>query len=214
MKILFLLIASFSFIDLIFCAIPCRIEDTKDQNITNFEGCQSFSKAISENVCCYVQGKGENETSISACAELSPKVNDSLKDLKYLEGFYSNQKKYYLNAICETGKEIGLCDPDDRKSDTPLSAEYCANFTVVRLFGADKNASCCYLHGKNGSNNDVYSCIGKDSYIYTEDELKSEIENGDFKRLGVLSSISIECLKANFYSISIIYLILTLLYFL
>ena len=70
----------FSLLDLIFGATPCRIENTKDQNITNFEGCQSFSKAISENVCCYVQGKGENETSISACAELSPKVNDYLKN--------------------------------------------------------------------------------------------------------------------------------------
>ena len=51
MKILFLL-TTFSLLDLIFGAIPCRIEDTKDKNITNFEGCQSFSKAISENVCC------------------------------------------------------------------------------------------------------------------------------------------------------------------
>ena len=43
----------------------------------------------------------------------------------------------------------------------------------------------------------VYSYIGVSKYHYTEDEVKKEIENGDFERLGKLSNIKIECLKSN-----------------
>ena len=93
--------------------------------------------------------KDKNETSISACAELSSKENDTLKDLKYLEGYYSKQKSYYLTADCNLGKEIALCDPDDRKSDIPLSKEICFNYTVVRLLGIDSDSNCCYVTGIN-----------------------------------------------------------------
>ena len=54
----------------------------------------------------------------------------------------------------------------------------------------------------------VYSCIGVSKYLYTEDEMKKEIENEDFERLWKLSDIKIECLKSNFYSISIFILFL------
>ena len=58
----------------------------------------------------------------------------------------------------------------------------------------------------------VYSYIGVSKYHYTEDEVKKEIENGDFERLGKkLNDIKIECLKSNFYSISIIYFIFALI---
>ena len=56
-----------------------------------------------------------------------------------------------------------------------------------------------------------YSYIGVSKYHYTEDEVKKEIENGDFERLGKLSNIKIECLKSNYYSISIIYFIFALI---
>ena len=149
MKEILFLSTAFSLFNLIFGELRCSIDDTKEQNITNFLSCRDYSTVISDKVCCYVKGKDKNETSISAYAELSSKENDTLKDLKYLEGYYSKQKSYYLTADCNLGKEIALCDPDDRKSDTPLSKEICSNYTVVRLLGVDSDSNCCYVTGIN-----------------------------------------------------------------
>ena len=60
----------------------------------------------------------------------------------------------------------------------------------------------------------VYSCVGIDQYAYTIDERKKEIESGDFKRLGALTDIKIECSLANYYSISIISLLISILFIL
>ena len=135
--------------------------------------------------------------------------------MRRIEGYTSAYKNYYLNADCNLGKEISLCDPDDKKSETPLSTEYCSKYKVVRSSGVKDDSKCCYVSGVSVDKKNLYSCVGISPYIYTKEELKKEIESGDFKRLGALTDIKIECLSENtadFYSISIISLIFALLF--
>ena len=84
MKEILFLSTTFSLFNLIFGALRCSIDDPNEQNITNFLSCRDYSTVISDKVCCYVKRKDKNETSISTCAELSSKENDTLKDSKYL----------------------------------------------------------------------------------------------------------------------------------
>jgi len=156
----------------------------------------------------------DEENPISACAELTGTVKGALKDLDELEGYSSLLKNYYLNADCHLDKEISLCDPDDRKSDTPLSADYCSKYPTVLITGVDEDFNCCYVSGVSVDKKNVYSCVGIEPLIYTIDERKNEIESGNFERLGALTDIKIECTSsssANFHSISIISLILSIL---
>ena len=194
MKTLFLLV---SLIPIIFGLESCKISYTLSNDITNFEGCQIFSTSSSDKKCCYVKGKDKNENDISACNELTGTERGAYKDLLELEGYFSQYKNYYLEADCNLGKKIALCDPDDRKSYSPLSVDECKKYTVVRVSGVDDDSQCCYVSGVSVDNKNVYSCVGISKYFYTESDLKKEIENGDYKRLGALNNIKIECPGSN-----------------
>jgi len=192
----------------------CTIANSKDENVKSYEDCQDYTTSSTSKLCCYVNGVDDEENPISACAELTGTVKGALKDLDELEGYSSLLKNYYLNADCHLDKEISLCDPDDRKSDTPLSADYCSKYPTVLITGVDEDFNCCYVSGVSVDKKNVYSCVGIEPLIYTIDERKNEIESGNFERLGALTDIKIECTSsssANFHSISIISLILSIL---
>ena len=195
---------------------PCSIDKTKNKNIKSYEDCQVYTTSSTSKKCCYVNGADKNENSISACAELTGTVKGALKDLDELEGLLTSYRDYYLNADCNLDKEISLCNPDDRKSDTPLSADYCSKYPTVLITGVDEDFKCCYVTGVSVDEKNVYSCVGIEPYIYTIDERKDEIESGDFKRLGALTNIKIECASsssssANFHSLSIISILFSIL---
>ena len=130
MKILIVAI-SFSVIGVIFSSTVCEIASTKDLNIKNFEDCKRYSTASESNVCCYVKGTDTKENPISACNELTGTVKGALKDLKKLEGQTKYSRNYYLTADCNLGQTISICDPDDQKSESPLSVEECSKYPVV-----------------------------------------------------------------------------------
>ena len=192
----------------------CTIANSKDDNVKSYEDCQDYTTSSTSKLCCYVNGVDDEENPISACAELTGTVKGALKDLDEVEGYSSLLKNYYLNADCHLDKEISLCDPDDRKSDTPLSVDYCSKYPTVLITGVDEDFNCCYVSGVSVDKKNVYSCVGIEPLIYTIDERKNEIESGNFERLGALTDIKIECTSsssANFHSISIISLILSIL---
>ena len=195
---------------------PCSIDKTKNKNIKSYEDCQVYTTSSTSKKCCYVNGVDDEENPISACAELTGTVKGALKDLDELEGYSSLLKNYYLNADCNLDKEISLCNPDDRKSDTPLSADYCSKYPTVLVTGVDEDFKCCYVTGVSVDEKNVYSGVGIEPYVYTIDERKDEIESGNFKRLGALTNIKIECVSsssssANFHSLSIISVLLSIL---
>ena len=215
MKILILAI-SFSLIGLIFSSTVCEIASTKDLNIKNFEDCKRYSTAES-NVCCYVNGTDTKENPISACNELTGTVKGALKDLKILEGLTKDIRKYYLTADCNLGQTLSICDPDDRKSESPLSVEECSKYPVVNYDGVSDDSKCCYVTGISVSKKNVYSCVRNDKYFYTIEEMKKQIESGDYKRLGALTDVKIVCSSSNygkFYWVFIISFIFALFNFL
>ena len=212
MKILYLILI-FSLISLNL-GDRCTIANSKYDDVKSYEDCKAYTTSSTSKLCCYVNGVDDEENPISACAELTGTVKGALKDLDELEGYSSLLKNYYLNADCHLDKEISLCDPDDRKSDTPLSADYCSKYPTVLITGVDEDFNCCYVSGVSVDKKNVYSCVGIEPLIYTIDERKNEIESGNFERLGALTDIKIECTSsssANFHSISIISLILSIL---
>ena len=212
MKILIVAI-SFSLIGLIFSSTVCEIASTKDLNIKNFEDCKRYSTASESNVCCYVKGTDTKENPISACNELTGTVKGALKDLKILEGYTSKLKSYYLTADCNLGQTLSICYPDDRKSESPLSAQECAKYSYVGIMGVDKSVECCYVTGINASKKNVYSCTFIDSY-FTKSKMKGKIESGEYRRLGALTNVNIECYSGKFYPLLIMSLIFALLNFL
>ena len=134
-----------------------------------------------------------------------------------LEGYTSKLKSYYLTADCNLGQTLSICDPDDRKSESPLSAEECSKYPVVNYDGVSDDSKCCYVTGISVSKKNVYSCVRNDKYFYTIEEMKKEIESGDYKRLGALTEVNIVCPSSNygkFYSVSIISFIFALFNFL
>jgi hypothetical protein len=192
----------------------CTIANSKYDDVKSYEDCQTYTTSSTSKLCCYVNGVDDEENPISACAELTGTVKGALKDLDEVEGYSSLLKNYYLNADCHLDKEISLCDPDDRKSDTPLSADYCSKYPTVLITGVDEDFNCCYVSGVSVDKKNVYSCVGIEPIIYTIEERKNEIESGNFERLGALTDIKIECTSsssANFHSISIISLIISIL---
>jgi hypothetical protein len=212
MKAFTLILISF-LIDLVLGASFCNIAYSNNTNVTTFEDCKAYTTSSSDKFCCYVNGADKKENPISSCAELTGTVRGALKDLNDLEGALSTMRYYYLKADCHLDKEISICHPDDKKSYSPLSADYCSKYSVVEtVTGVDDKSKCCYVSGISVDKKNVYSCIGIDNNFYTIDERKNEIENGDFKRLGALTDIKIECSIANFYSISIISLLLSILF--
>ena len=121
-----------------------------------------------------------------------------MKDLYELEG--SIIRKYYLEADCNLGKTIKLCDPDDQRSFSPLSTDICKQYLYVSYSGVNEDKKCCYLTGKNVKNEDVYSCVGIDPYFYTEKEMTNQIESGIFERLGTLKDVKIYCASSSLFS--------------
>ena len=192
---------------------PCSLDKTKNKNVKSYEDCQAYTTSSTSKKCCYVNGVDKNENSISACSELTGTVKGALKDLNELEGLLTSYKDYYLDADCNLDKEISICNPDDRKSDTPLSVDYCSKYPTVLITGVDEDFNCCYITGVSVDKKNVYSCVGISPYIYTIDYRKNEIESGDFKRLGALTNINIQCASNN-YSISIISVLLSILFIL
>ena len=119
-------------------------------------------------------------------------------------------QKYYLQVDCNFTKKISLCEPDDMKSYTPFSHDICKDKYNVNLLGIDDELICCYLIGKNIQNQDVYSCIGIDNFLYTEKDRINELESGEFPRTGNLKDIIIECdnsLSSSFLSKSLFLLV-------
>ena len=213
MKILILAIA-FSLIGTILGAESCKLSQTRGGNIKSFSDCKSYSTSSESKVCCYINGKDKNENSISACNELTGTVNGALADLYSLEDVSLAQyRDYYLNADCNLGETISLCEPDDRKSESPLSAQECAKYSYVGIMGVDKSVKCCYVTGTNVSKKNVYSCTFIDSY-FTKSKMKGKIESGEYRRLGALTDVNIECYSGKFYPLLIMSLIFALLNFL
>ena len=213
MKILILAIA-LSLMGIILGAESCKLSQTIGKNIKSFSDCKSYSTSSENNICCYISGKDKNENSISACNELTGTVLGAFKDLYNLEEVnFGPYRTYYLNADCDLGETIALCNPDDRKSESPLSAQECAKYSYVDVSGVDKDVKCCYVTGTSVSKKNIYSCTHIDSYS-TKDYMKKKIESGEYKRLGALTNINIECYSGKFYPLLIMTLIFALLNFL
>ena len=209
MKTFILLLTSL--IGSILLANPCEISYSNDTNVTKYEDCQKYSTSRYDKLCCYVKGADKRENPISACAELRNTVEEALKDLDYLEVLLTYERYYYLTADCHLDKEISLCHPDDKKSYSPLSVDYCSKYSVIGIDGVEKDFKCCYITGVSDDKKNIYSCIGISQETYTIDFQKYKIGNGDYKRLGALTNINIQC-AANSYSISIISLLFSILF--
>ena len=199
MRFIFLSLILLCLSPLILNAESCKIDSTNDKNITSFDDCKGYSVSSDSKLCCYVSGQDEKNNDISACQELTGTEKGIAKDLYDLQEL-SFTTEYYLQADCNLGKKISICDPDATKSDTPLSTNICKNYLNVGITGINEDMKCCYLTGKNVQNKDVYACVGTDDYFYTIDDRKSEIESGKFKRLGALKDIKIVCNSSSFIS--------------
>ena len=137
--------------------------------------------------------------------------------MKKLEGQTKYSRNYYLTADCNLGQTISICDPDDQKSESPLSVEECSKYPVVNNDGVSDDSKCCYVTGISVNKKNVYSCVRNDKYFYTIEEMKKQIESGDYKRLGALTDVNIVCSSSNygkFYSFFIISLLFALFIFL
>ena len=192
MRSVFFLLILVCLSPIILNASSCTIDNTKGKSISNFDGCKSYLTSSDNKICCYVSGKDKDSNDISACHEFSGTEKGVAKDLFELEeGLLS--KKYYLQVDCNLGKKISLCHPDDMKSDKALSTNVCKNNYYVSLTGLQDDIECCYLTGKSIQNKDVYSCVGIDKYFYTKEYRTNEIESGEYKRLGALRDVKINC---------------------
>ena len=173
----------------------CTISYSNSEEISSFDDCKDYTTKSENKVCCYVKGVDTKSNEISACSEFTGTEKGVAKDLYDLEG--SIIKKYYLEADCNLGKKISLCDPDDNKSDTPLSTNICKSHISVTLTGVKEDMECCYLTGKNAQKKEVYSCIGIDEYLYDKEYRINEVESGTYERLGGLTDVKIECSSSS-----------------
>ena len=82
---------------------------------------------------------------------------------------------------------------------------------MVGINGVEKDYKCCYITGVSDDKKNIYPCIGINQDTYTINFQKYKIGNGDYKRLGALTNINIQCV-ANCFSISIISLLLSILF--
>ena len=191
MRFIFLSLLLLCLSPLILNAESCKIEITRDKGASSFNDCKGYSVSSDSKVCCYVSGQDRDFKDISGCQELTGTEKAAVVELYDLVSpLYRN---YYLQADCNFGKKTSLCDPDDTKSDKPLSTDICKNFMNVGVTGINEDMECCYLTGKSVQNKDVYSCVGIDQYMYIIADRKNEIESGKFKRLGALKDIQIVC---------------------
>lgn len=206
MNFIFLLFFLLSSCPIILNLESCDISSTRYKDISSFNDCKAYSTTSDNKVCCYVKGQDKDNKNISACNELTGTEKGALKDLYDLEGPYS--RKYYLEADCNLGKKITLCDPDDQRSNSPLSTDICKQYYYVSYSGVDENMKCCYVTGKNVKNENVYSCVGVDPYFYTEKDRTNQIESGKFERLGALKDVKISCASSSLFSF--LFLLITL----
>ena len=190
MRFIFLSLTLLFLIQFIQSDTKCSIKNTKDQEISSYKDCKSITTSSENKLCCYVSGFDNKENKISACNEFSGTEKGVATDLYDLEGIF---KEYYLQVDCNFTKKISLCDPDDMKSDTPLSYDICKNKYNVGILGIDDDMKCCYLTAKNVQNKDVYSCVGIDNYFNTISEMKNQLESGDYERIGALKDVEIIC---------------------
>ena len=72
-----------------------------------------------------------------------------------------------MTADCNLGQTLSICDPDDRKSESPLSAEECSKYPVVNYDGVSDDSKCCCVPWISVSKKNVYSCVRNDKYFYT-----------------------------------------------
>ena len=207
----FILFLLTSLIGSILLKDPCEISYSNGTNVTKYEDCQAYSTFSYDKLCCYIKGTDIKENPISACAQFRRTVDEALKDLDYLEMLLNAERYYYLTADCHLDKEISLCHPDDKRSYSPLSVDYCSKYSVVGIDGVDKKAKCCYITGVREDKKNVYSCVGINPDFETIDFETSKIKRGRYKRLGTLTNINIQC-AANSYSISIISLLFSILF--
>ena len=122
-----------------------------------------------------------------------------------------------MTADCNLGQALSICDPDNRKSESPLSVEECSKYPVVNYDGVSDDSKCCYVTGISVSKKNVYSCVRNDDAVYTIQEMKKQIESGDYERLGALTDVNIVCSSSNygkFFSVFIISLLFALFNFL
>ena len=215
MKILILAIA-FSLIGIILGYESCIMSNSIGKNIKSFEGCKAYSTYSEKKLCCYVHGKDKNENSISACNELTGILDEALAELYILESAVPpDDREYFLEADCNFGQTLSLCDPNDRISESPLSIHECAKYPVVTLVGGvERSSKCCYVTGTNANKKNMYSCVKVEEILFPVDEMKKDIENGKYRRLGALTNVHIECYSGKFYPLLIISLIFALLNFL
>jgi hypothetical protein len=198
MKFIFLLFFLSSLCPIILNLESCAISYTNGKGISSYNDCKAYSTTSDNKVCCYVKGQDKDKKDISACTELTGTEKGALKDLFELEG--SIIRKYYLEADCNLGKTLKLCDPDDQRSLSPLSTDICKQYPYVSYTGIIEDTKCCYVTGKNVKNEDVYSCVGIDKYFYTEKEMANQIESGKFERLGALKDVKIYCASSSLFS--------------
>ena len=200
-----------SLIYFIFGGESCDYDLTKDRKISNFADCQGYSTTSTDKVCCYIYGNTSSENKISACHEFTGTFNEAIEDLYDFEHPYGGYNTYYAEADCNLGKVLGICDADERKSDTPLSPEICSKYTPFTVRQVNNFKKCCYVTGLRNDKTKVYSCvaIGPNQAEQIENA-KSRIESGVYSRLGELNDVDIEC-DHNFISISIISIIISLL---
>ena len=52
-----------------------------------------------------------------------------------------------MTADCNLGQALSICDPDNRKSESPLSVEECSKYPVVNYDGVSDDSKCCYVTG-------------------------------------------------------------------
>ncbi len=192
MRLVFLSLILLCLTPLILNSTLCTIDNSNSEQISSFDDCKSYSTSSENKICCYVKGVDAKSNNISACTELTGTEKGAAEDLFNLEDHYI-QRKYFFEADCNLGKKINLCDPDDDRSDTPLSTNFCKSHISVDVSGVDEDMQCCYLTGKNVQKKQVYSCIGIDEYFYDKKERINQIETGKFERLGALTDIKIEC---------------------
>ena len=198
MNFIFLVFFLLSSCPIILNLEKCDISSTRYNNISSFNDCKAYSTTSDNKVCCYVKGQDKNNKDISACNELTGTEKGALKDLYELEGSFS--RNYYLEADCNLGKTIKLCNPDDQRSNSPLSTDICKQYSYVSYSGVDEDMKCCYVTGKSVKNENVYSCVGIDQYFYTEKEMTNQIESGKFERLGALKDVKISCASPSLFS--------------
>ena len=71
----------------------------------------------------------------------------SFKRFRLFGVLLTYERYYYLTADCHLDKEISLCHPDDKKSYSPLSVDYCSKYSVIGIDGVEKDFKCCYITG-------------------------------------------------------------------